>query len=58
MLSFLGTEIDWSEGRGYGSVCETILTASPRGLDIPNEDTMKVVSKSPNHPEKNPRAIQ
>lgn len=42
MLSFLGVEIDWSEVRGYGRVCETILTASDRGFDIPNDDTREI----------------
>jgi hypothetical protein len=43
-LSVFGRDTDWSDVRGYGSVCETTFTASPRGLEIPSDDTkMRVV---------------
>lgn len=46
MLSFRGCEIDWFDVRGYGRVCETILTASPRGFEIPRDETVGGVSSS------------
>jgi hypothetical protein len=40
-LSVFGEETDWSDVLGYGSVWETIFTASPRGLEMASDEAGK-----------------
>jgi hypothetical protein len=42
-LSVFGNDTDWSDVLGYGSVWETILTASPRGLEVASDEAVKLM---------------